>query len=73
MKDMKKHKTEVELCQYLFDTKNIKDIFCNKSIISDRSYVSSINPYKKIFSSGEDISADEYRKLIVIDDMLLSN
>lgn len=82
MKEMKKHKSEDELCQYLHDKKNIGDIFENRSIIKNRSYVSSINPYKKIFSTGTDINGNhiypnticvnEYRKLIEIDDLFAS-
>lgn len=75
---MKQYKSEEELCTYLKEIKNVIDIDDNIDLIRNRSYVSSINPFKTIFATGTDnlgnhlyknpVSAIAYKNLIGIDD-----
>lgn len=76
---MKEYKSLDELCIYLRDHKNIVDIYSKRTLIEKRNYVSTINPFKKIFATGEDkygnhiynnqIEIENYAKLVFIDDM----
>lgn len=75
----KEYKTISEMCSYLEREKRIFDISAHSDLLKKRTYVSVINPYKKIFASGEDvnrvhiynseISVLEYSKLVNIDDI----
>lgn len=79
MKVLKKYRSDHELLDHLRDDKNIIDIHNHRDLILNRTYVSSINPYKKIFSIGIDqfgnhlyrprIFSEDYKKLIQIDDL----
>lgn len=58
--------------QYLEQTKNVLDKD-NKtiSLLNERAYVSVINPYKKLFSSGFNINREHiYPKSITVDDYI---
>lgn len=75
----KKYRTLEEMCLYLETEKKIFDASRNKDLLVNRSYVSVINPYKRIFASGEDINRThkyerevsilEYEKLVYLDDL----
>lgn len=78
MKPTKQYLNEFELCEHLRLQKNILDIFENRKLIQERSYASSITPYKRIFATGinhhgkliyqESVYSSNYLKLIQIDD-----
>lgn len=78
MKPAKQYLNELELCNHLKTHKNILDIHENRELIQERSYASSITPYKHIFATGinhlgkliyqESVYSSHYLKLIQIDE-----
>jgi len=77
----KHFKTLDEQSFYLVSTKNVVDDPVIKEILSERSYVSIINPYKKLFSKGvgsqghtyyENIDFKQYMEMAALDDFCSS-